>query len=315
MYTPNCDVFAVGSYPFKDPVKACRRILGNPYVLLHWPQLPKRSKKEAQVHQTYAAIATPNDDFPKGAAAGWTAMWRLLKKPPRRRGAARKDTHFKTQIAGPITMFAKLGWGPDRDTKLLQFMSLWLKHAYWQIDQIKDHGFRPVVVLDEPLLPNFLGPPGSPKARKTLRLLGSLVKRLKKRGAVIGVHCCNRISPVTLIDLGVDLIHFDAYYFPTQISRNRVELQRFLMDGGIVAWGAIPTNETLTETARVRVERGFHDILLSLEGRGLPLRKVLAQSMVAPTCGMGALTPESSDRIMEFATALSRSLKSRYKLD
>lgn len=314
MYVPYCDVFAVGSYPYKDPLKASRRILSNHEMLLHWPQLPKRSKSEEQIAQTYLALATPNDDFRKGTASGWNAMWRLMKKLPLTRQKLRTDTHFKTQIAGPITLFGKSQGKRTPDQTLLPLITLWLRHAYWQIDQIKEQGYKPLVVLDEPLLPNYMGAPGSAVAKKTLRLLKSIVVRLRKRGALVGIHCCNRVSPALLIDLGVDLVHFDAYYFPTQISRTREKLQRFLVDGGIVAWGIVPTSESLTATAKARLEKNFTDLIMAMETRGLPLRAVLAQSMVAPTCGTGLLSIEQSERIIEFASMLSKQMKSRYRL-
>ena len=164
------------------------------------------------------------------------------------------------------------------------------------------------------MLPTFMGASTSPRARRVLKLLRSIVKRLKKRGAIVGIHCCNRISPTTLIDLGMDLIHFDAFYFQSQITSSREQLQRFLIDGGIVAWGVVPTSEMLTPSSQGKIEKNFSDLLSAMETRGLPLRRVLAQSMVAPTCGTGLLTIEQSDRIMAFATSLSKQLKARYKL-
>lgn len=301
-YTPNCDVFAPGSYPHKNPLVPARRILKNSEVILHWPQLPKRSTKERMIAQTLAAVkaeAQNKHGFPRGVASGWSTTWRLLKD-------SRKGEVFKSQIAGPITLFGKISEKPESDAELHRYVKLWLSHAYWQIDEIKERGFKPLIVLDEPLLPNFKG--------RAAKLMKSLVIRLKRRGAIVGIHCCNRVSPVTLIDFGVNLIHFDAYYFPTQVSRARLNLQHFLSEGGIIAWGIIPTDISLSKMAETKLEKAFSDLLASMETRGLPLRRVIAQSMVAPTCGTGQLTVEQSEKIMDFATTLSRGLKARFKL-
>lgn len=311
MYTPNCDVFWVGSYPAKDPEKVCRGILKNTSMLLHWPQLPKRARVERVVDQTYAALSTPDDSFPKGAATGWNAMWRLLKKSKRRS----KTGFFKTQIAGPITLFGKLQAGGIKyEQKLSEQVSLWLGHAYWQIDSIKENGFRPIVMLDEPLLPTYMGQASSARGKRTLKLLRSIVRRLKRRGAKVGIHCCNRISPATLIGLEVDLIHFDCFHFPTQTTQSRDTLREFLLRGGIIAWGVVPTAEVLNAASRTQVEKTLRDSIASMESRGLPLRRVLAQSMVAPTCGTGLLSSEKSAEIEEFTTSLSQALKSKYQL-
>lgn len=309
MYTPKCDVFSLGSYPHKDATAASRRLLKRPEILLHWPQLPKRSPHERLIEQTYASLlasAQKKHGFPRGSASGWNATWRLLK--------SRKGEVFKTQIAGPVTLFNKLHSTSTAQSELHHYIRYWLDHAYWQIDQIKDRGYKPLIVLDEPLLPNYMGSPGSQKARRITKLLRSIVVRLRRRGAQVGIHCCNRVSPATLIGFGTDLIHFDAHYFPTQISRARGELQKFISDGGIIAWGIIPTDGTLTKAAEVRLEKTFSDLLASLETRGLPLRTVLGQSMVAPTCGTSQLTVEQSERVIDFALSLSRSLKTRFKL-
>ena len=309
MYTPKCDVFSLGSYPYKDPAVASRRLLKQPEILLHWPQLPRRSPHEKLMEQTYAALlasAKKKPGFPRGYASGWNITWRLLKK--------RKGGVFKSQIAGPITLFNKLHATESAQEELKHYLKYWLDHAYWQIDEIKNHGFKPLIVLDEPLLPNYMGAHGSAKARRVTKLLRSIVVRLQRRGAQVGIHCCNRVSPVTLIDLGVDLVHFDAHYFPTQIARARPEIQKFISGGGIIAWGIIPTDGTLTKAAEVRLEKRFNDLLASLEARGLPLRTVLGQSMVSPTCGTSQLTVEQSEKIMDFALTLSRALKARFKL-
>ncbi len=322
MYTPNCDVFWVGSYPLKDPVAACRRILKAPDALLHWPQLPKRSNRERSIDQTYIALTSYRPgkaaEFPKGTAVGWNAMWRLLKARPK---TWLKHTHFKTQIAGPITLFGKLlasDFGSrtkqENEKLLLQYISLWLKHAYWQIDAIQERGFKPIIMLDEPLLPTYMGQAGSAQAKKTLKLLRSLVKRLKTRGAKVGIHCCNRISPSTLIDLEVDLVHFDVYHFPTLFRAAREDLKDFLKQGGIVAWGIVPANEALGSAGQAKLEQTFNDVLSSMESRGLPLRRVLAQSMVSPTCGTGLLAASEGLRVADFTARLSRGLKTRYGL-
>lgn len=310
MYTPNCDVFSPGSYPHKNPLVPSRKIVKSVEMMLHWPQLPKRSRKERMIAQAVAAIeveAKNKHGFPRGVATGWNATWRLLKN-------SRKGDVFKSQIAGPVTLFGKIHDQGASETELRRYIRLWLGHAYWQIDEIKDHGFKPLLVLDEPLLPTFMGPSGSPRARRVSKLVQTIVTRLQRRGALVGIHCCNRVSPTTLIGFGVDLIHFDAFYFPTQISRSRAELQKFLSQGGIIAWGIIPTDSSLTKMGETKLEKAFSDLLGTMESRGLPLRRVLAQSMVAPTCGTGQLTVEQSEKIMEFALTLSRGLKSRFKL-
>jgi hypothetical protein len=309
MLAPNCDIFWVGSYPHKNALSACRRILKTPNLLLHWPQLPKRSVKERWTEQTFSVLNAKNrDSFLKGYASGWTTMWRLLKL---KRNSPQK--YFKSQIAGPITLFGKKKDNAHQK-KLMEYTSLWLAHAYWQIDEIKKAGYKPLLVLDEPLLPSSMGPLGSASAKKTLQFLRSMVSRLRRRGALIGIHCCNRVSPELLINSGADLIHFDAFDFPTQVTASRKKIQDFLLDGGLIAWGIIPIEGELDEHEKIKMEKSLIGLLSQIETRGLSLRKILAQSFIAPTCGTSSLSPSESDEILAFAVELSRQLKKNYKL-
>lgn len=316
-YVPNCDVLWIGSYPLRDPRMACRRILKEKEVLLHWPQLPKRSVSERMIPQTLAALKTADGSFPRGTASGWSAMWTLIGK----RGL--KATHFKTHLTGPFTLFGRGAWGGGAEAVRFRVqVQRWFRHAYWQIDRIKEHGLVPVVVIDEPLLPELIkgtrATTDSVRPRRMLGHLAAVLRRLKRRGALTGVHCCNRVAPGALIDTGADLIHFDAHHFPTQVQESLPRLREFLRQGGIVAWGIVPTTETLDAGTRTEVEKRLFSILTNLaapgERHGLPLRAILAQSMVAPTCGTGLLSTEQSGKILEFAGTLSRQLKSLYKL-
>lgn len=295
-FEPNCDIFWPGSYPYLTATKACRQILKNENVLLHWPQLPKKSKKERMIEQTELSFKTKDGSFAKASASGFYKMLSLLIKNKRN-----KEYFLKTHIAGPVTLFGKI----NSSGSLLKKTDLWLKHAEYQISIIQEEGFIPIIVLDEPLLRSH---------SKVLRYLSKLMARLTKKKAITGIHCCNRIMPSTLIQTGADLIHFDAAQFQSLIKASHLQLQKFLKDGGFIAWGIVPTNYTPNDLLEDKIEQNFMLLIESLVSRDLTLKQILKQSMISTTCGTGMLKQEQHLGIFECVSRISKRVKKRYKL-
>lgn len=295
-FEPNCDVFWPGSYPYTTASPACRQILKNDNVLLHWPQLPKKSKKERMIEQTELSFKTEYGSFAKASASGFSKMLSLLTKNKRN-----KEYFFKTHIAGPVTLFGKI----NSSGSLLKKTDLWLRHAEYQISTIQEEGFIPIVVLDEPLLISNA---------KVLRYLNKIMARLSKKKAITGIHCCNRIIPSTLIQTGADLIHYDAAQFQSLIKASHPQLQKFLKDGRIIAWGIVPTNFLPNDLLEDKIEQNFMLLLESLVTRDLTMKQILKQSMVSTTCGTGMLKIDQHLGIFECVSRISKRLKKRYKL-
>ena len=62
-------------------------------------------------------------------------------------------------------------------------------------------------------------------------------------------------------------------------------LARFLADGGIIAWGVIPTDGPVASTAE-RSWRALSDLWCSLVQRGCDPVLLRRQSIVTPECGL-----------------------------
>ncbi len=298
-FKPCCDVLWIGSYPFTDPRKACRTALSEENVLPHWPQLPKRSRLERMVEQTLAAMKTKDGTFPSGTASTWNMIFRELKR------RKKEAVFFKSQIMGPLALF--VGRQAGADAKGEPGMTDWNRHARSQIRQIRKHGYQPILMLDEPMLPSHV--------RNGLGDLIAALKQVQEEGALAGVHCCNRISPRILAETGADIIHFDAVHYPSLLNPSKKSLQNFLRGGGVIAWGIVPTTEPVEAQQLARIEKGFLDVIQSMEGLGLTVSKILSQSMIAPVCGTGLLKPAEALKILRATSDISKRIKSRYKLN
>lgn len=253
------------------------------------------------VEQTAAAMKTKDGAFARGTASAWNMIFRELER-------RRKDAvFFKSQIAGPLALFGGRHADADADAKAEPGMTDWNRHARSQIRQIRKHGYRPILMLDEPTLPSH--------ARNGLGDLTTAVRQVQEEGALAGVHCCNRISPQILAETGADIIHFDAIHYPSLLIPSKKPLQDFLRGGGVIAWGIVPTAEPVEAQQLARIEKGFLSVIQSMEGLGLPVSKILSQSMIAPVCGTGLLKPAEALKILRATSDISKRIKSRYKLN
>ncbi len=317
-FKPYCDVLWLGSYPLLDAKKAIKLYLNYPNIIPHWPQLPRKSNKERMLDQTIAAMEKPNGQFPMGYASGWNTAFKMLAKKKN------IGPYFKTHITGPLTVYAKFGLKKSKQNKkkksfssielLMYSIDLWLKHAFWQIETIQEKGYIPILILDEPMLPTILSPSTGTRFSKVLKLFQSMIQRLQKKGALIGIHCCNRVSPEVLIKTGVDLIHFDTIHFNSLLMQSKEAIRNFLKEDGIIAWGIISTTDPIDNNSIQKTIKYFMEYLESLETKSLPLKKILSLSMISPICGTGYLKPEHSQKILDTTANTSNLIKNRYQL-
>ena len=69
------------------------------------------------------------------------------------------------------------------------------------------------------------------------------------------------------------------------------EMERFLVRGGSIAWGIVPTAGVNNETPRLLVDR-LEGYIESLVDKGVNKQRLVESSWVTPTCAPGALSKE-----------------------
>jgi len=99
-----------------------------------------------------------------------------------------------------------------------------------------------------------------------------------------GLHLCAAVNLSYLLDLGVDILSFDAYQIETMARGYAEAVAAFLRKGGIICWGIVPTEPEAQgrETPRTLAERlsGYWRVVS--EGAGLTMRQIARQSLIAP---------------------------------
>jgi hypothetical protein len=99
-----------------------------------------------------------------------------------------------------------------------------------------------------------------------------------------GLHLCAEVNLPYLLELGVEILSFDAYqigFMPKEYTGSVVE---FIKKGGIISWGIVPTEFTAlaaqTPETLAAILSAYWEVIS--ESTGLTLNQIVKQALVAP---------------------------------
>ncbi len=190
------------------------------------------------------------------------------------------------QIAGPISLgFNVLDesrrpiiYNDEVKAILFDFIQKKLNNQYRELRERNPNAF---VWLDEPGLSYvFSGMYGYHDRQAKddyVRLLGGIE-------GPKGLHLCPNVNLPYLLQLGIDILSFDAYQLgsmPTEYARAAAE---FIRGGGIICWGITPTAATVLvgETPETLTSRLVDYWKVISQVSGLSLKEIAGQALVAP---------------------------------
>ena len=98
------------------------------------------------------------------------------------------------------------------------------------------------------------------------------------------LHLCANVNLPYLLELGIDILSFDAYQLGSLPLVYAQAVGQFLNRGGIICWGIVPTDSACQsiETSESLSNRISHYWGRVAESSGLPLEQVARQAMLAP---------------------------------
>ncbi len=230
-----------------------------------------------------------------------------------------KPKFAKGQITGPFTLSTSL---TDKENKCAYYdetlreviaKTLTLK-ALWQIKEIKrvSPETTPIIFIDEPTL-SQLGtsayvtiPP-----KEIVEMIKEISDLIKSNGALSAIHCCGKCDWSVPIEVGMNILNFDAFSFAENMSLYADELKPFLEEGGFLAWGIVPTldKEALSNTSLEEIKQKFKEAKDLLIHKGLDKALLEEHSMISPSCGCGSLSVELAQKAIKLTKELSESLK------
>ncbi len=292
--------FGVGSLPHRDPAAAAAFAIGE-FDIATIPTLPARSSAEAMVAQAIAglpglsllpdgsvtvepsSVATDTPIATDVSQEAFVGMRAFLDLAPKVRldGAP-----VKWQFVGPVTLGVALHRGGlpsvaafDLAVRAIRSHLTALSAAIADVLPSSPQ----LVLLDEPRLDRLMAPDFPIPPDEAIDLMSSAMAALAST-ATVGVHCCKRSDLASMLASGPAVIS-------VPVSADLVDwagyISRFVADGGVIAWGAVPTDGPVGGSAD-RHWRALSDLWCSLVQRGCDPVTLRTQSLITPSCGLSA---------------------------
>ena len=235
-----------------------------------------------------------------------------------------KPAFAKGQIVGPFTLATTLvdksGKCAFYDETLKEIITKTLSiKALWQIKNIKsaNPNSTPIIFIDEPSI-SQLGTSAfiTISTEEVVEMIKEISDLIKANGAISAIHCCGKCDWDIPISAGVDIINFDAYTFAQNLSLHSKSIKSFLEQGGKIAWGVIPTlhPEVLENVNLDTMLSVFEKAVKYLTEKGIDEKIVIANSLITPSCGAGALSEDLAEKAMDLTKQLSDILRERCKV-
>lgn len=232
-----------------------------------------------------------------------------------------KPDYAKGQIVGPFTLATSL---KDKNGKsavydetlcdiIVKLLSL---KVLWQIKHIKmaNSGTVPIIFMDEPSI-SQLGTSAylTVSEGMVIEILKEICSLIKANGGICAIHCCGKCDWTIPMRVGVDIINLDAFSYAGNLAVYSSEVEKFLNNGGKIAWGLIPTldDKALREITLNDLVREFDKSVNYLTKKGIDEKLIIDNSLITSSCGAGSLSESLAERAMDLVCELSNTLRKR----
>ena len=233
-----------------------------------------------------------------------------------------KPQYAKAQIIGPFTLAAMLtdqnGINAIFDETLREIVvKLLTLKVLWQIKHIKQANPTtiPIIFMDEPTL-SQLGTSAylTISEKDVVDMLAEISEIIHQNGGISAIHCCGKCDWTILIKAKADIINFDAFAFSEHLGLFAQEIDKFLQDGGKLAWGLVPTLdvETLKNITLADLIKDFGQGIKYLTNKGIDEKLIIDNSLITSSCGAGSLSVELAQKAMDLVFELSNELRKRF---
>lgn len=233
-----------------------------------------------------------------------------------------KPNFAKGQIVGAFTLSTTL---KDQNCKcaiydetlkdvIVKLLSL---KALWQIKRIKsaNPSTTPIIFMDEPSI-SQLGTSAylTISENDVVAMISEISGIIKANGGISAIHCCGKCDWRIPIKSGVNIINLDAFAFAENLSIYSKEVEKFLQNGGKIAWGVVPTLncEALKKATLESLFEKFKQSVNYLTKKGIDEKLVIDNSLITSSCGAGSLREELAEKAMDLVFELSETLKVRF---
>ena len=338
---------AVGSFPHRDPVAACKLILEYFPEIPVWPQLPSLGlleQMEIQYSEGFPCVVvdyerermyfdTANDSTSSlekfyeniilenvnyfAISADYARGIRTLEKVLQGKDIS-NFKYFKMQVTGPVSFALST---VDENKRALYYNDVFRDvvvkgismKARWQLRRFKPLCQKRICIIDEPILSAFGSSTYvSVKRDDVVSMINEVVEAIHAEGGLAGIHCCGNTEWTIPIDAGVDIINFDAFEYAYSIVLYPKEIQAFLKKGGVLSWGMIPTSEKVGHYTTISLAYMFDQLIKDMTERGVDKELLLRNSLITASCGTGTVPEDRAARIAQLTWRVSSELRERH---
>jgi hypothetical protein len=102
--------------------------------------------------------------------------------------------------------------------------------------------------------------------------------------SIRALHLCANVNLSYLLEIGVDLLSFDAYQMQLMPKGYAASVSRFITNGGIISWGIVPTD---SDNLSIHTPQSLTNLLVEYwkvisDNTGLSLKTIAGQALLAP---------------------------------
>jgi methionine synthase II (cobalamin-independent) len=167
-----------------------------------------------------------------------------------------------------------------------------------------------LIFFDEPLLSGYGSISMNLGKEEIIECLKSAISSLQ---GLSGIHICGATDWSIIMQTGIKVIHFDAYRFFSNMLAYASELKEFLLNGGLLGWGIVPSEEEYIkeETTSSLIESLEKNIGLLVK-EGIPKEVVIKNSLISQSCGLSSVSENLAEKALMLTRELSLTLRKRF---
>jgi methionine synthase II (cobalamin-independent) len=223
----------------------------------------------------------------------------------------------KGQVTGPITLGLTLKeeggaaafFNQDLRDMLVKLVAM---KARWQEETFRRllPQAETIIFLDEPILSSYGSAfmnVGREEVISALREVSASLQGLR------GIHICGNTDWPMIMEAGLDIIDFDAFYYLSSFLLYAEQVRAFLEGGGAIGWGIVPTDEEALKKAEpADLVRTLTEGMNQLVQEGIPHGLLAERSVITPSCGTGSLSEDGARRAYEMTAEVAALLRRDY---
>ena len=188
--------------------------------------------------------------------------------------------------------------------------------ALWFINKIKEAypSIKPIIIFEE----NFLYKFGTLKrtndsiTKETVTtILSKIFQRVKKAGGYVCVQSFEKCNWQLIFESGnVDMVSFDAYNNPSNLSIIAGDVSRFLQKGGYINWGIVPVmNENAIRSLNIdKLYDKFTSTLEDLASCGVSMDLLYKNSTISVQGNLSKYPILFAEKALIMANQLSKKI-------